>query len=314
VKPRLVTVGETLGLFRAGGIGGLAHQHDFQLGIGGAESNVAIGVARLGGRAAWIGRVGADSLGVRVLRELRAEEVDVRAVVDDTARTALMVKERPTSARAHVWYYRGDSAGSRLAPDDIPPGLIESAHVLHVTGITPALSDSAARAVDAAIEIARSAGVAVSFDVNHRSSLWHGAQASAVYRDIAGRADIVFAGVDEAQLIVAGESPERLAAEIADLGPRDVIIKLGASGCHALIDGVEYRVPAIEVDAVDTVGAGDAFVAGYLSELLNGEPASTRLATGVRAGAFACLGPGDWESAPRRGDLALLDAVDPVTR
>lgn len=309
-----MTVGESLGLFRAVGIGSLSHQHDFQLGIGGAESNVAIGVARLGGRAAWIGRVGADGLGERVLRELRAEQVDVRAIIDDTARTALMLKERPTSDLVRVSYYRSGSAGSRLSPDDLPPGLIESSKILHVTGITPALSASAAATVHAAIEIAHTAGVAVSFDINHRSSLWGHAEASAAYREIAARADIVFAGVDEAEMIVFGESPARLAAEIGALGPRAVIIKLGADGCHALIDGVEHTTAAIAVDVIDTVGAGDAFVAGYLAELLAGEPAPTRLQTAVRAGAFACLGPGDWESYPRRVDFPLIDAVDPVTR
>lgn len=311
----LVTLGETMGLFRAGSIGSLAQVSDFHLGIGGAESNVAIGVARLGGRSAWIGRVGADGIGERVLRELRAEGVDVRQIVDDGARTGLMVKERRTADATRVGYYRSGSAGSRLSPDDLDAAVIESADVLHVTGITPALSPSAAATVEAAIDLAVGAGVPVSFDINHRATLWNNTgDAAEAYRRIIARASIVFAGADEAALVAEGDDSDSLAAAIAALGPNQVIIKLGPDGCAALIDGVDYRVAAIPVAPIDTVGAGDAFVAGYLAELMAGVPAVGRLATAVRTGAFACLGPGDWESYPTRAELGLLDGGDPVIR
>ncbi|WP_210506983.1 sugar kinase [Naasia sp. SYSU D00057] len=310
----LVTLGETMALFRPTGIGSLAHESEFRLAIGGAESNVAIGVARLGGTAAWIGRVGADSLGERVSRELRAERVDARVVVDGGARTGLMIKERRTPDHTGVLYYRAGSAGSRISPDDLDGALIRAAGVLHITGITPALSTSAAGAVFAAVDLADEAGVPVSFDVNHRATLWSAAEAVPVYQELARRADLVFAGEDEAAMLVGNGPPADLAARIAALGPGQVLIKRGAEGCFALIDGVAHEVAARTVSVVDTVGAGDAFVAGYLAELLAGEPAAARLATAVAAGAFACLGPGDWESLPRRADLAMLDRTDPVTR
>lgn len=310
----VVALGETMGLFRAGSVGSLAHVTDFQLGIGGAESNVAIGVSRLGGSAAWIGRVGADGLGERVLRELRAEGVTVYGAVDEAARTGLMVKERRTADTVRVSYYRAGSAGSHLSPADLDHPAIQAADILHITGITPALSESAAATVDAAIEVAVAAGVPVSFDVNHRATLWTDGRAAEVYRGLAERASIVFAGEDEARLLASGATPLELAHGIADLGPTQVIVKLGADGCTALIDGVEHSVPAIPVTAIDTVGAGDAFVAGYLAELIAGVPAEGRLATAVRTGAFACLGPGDWESYARRSELAMLDGGDPVSR
>jgi 2-dehydro-3-deoxygluconokinase len=311
----LVTLGETMALFRGASIGSLAHEHAFELGIGGAESNVAIGVARLGGRASWIGRVGADGFGDRVLRELRAEDLDLRATVDDGARTGLMVKERRTAGLTRVLYYRAGSAGSRLAASDLDEFLIRSAGVLHVTGITPALSDSAAGAVRTAVDLAVDAGVTVSFDVNHRASLWSADAAVPVYRELAARSTVVFAGEDEAAMLVGDGTPAELAERIAELGPSQTIIKLGADGCLALVDGVVHEVPAVPIQPVDTVGAGDAFVAGYLAELLAGAPVEQRLATAVRTGAFACLGPGDWESYARRDELALLDAAeDPVSR
>ena len=310
----VVTLGETMGLFAATSPGALAHVDGFRLAIGGAESNVAIGLARLGTPARWIGRVGADELGDLVRRELRAEGVDVVARTDPEAATGLMIKSARTPTLTRVRYYRAGSAGSRLSPDDIDAELIRGADVLHVTGITPALSASAAAAVDLALDLAEDAGIPVSFDVNHRSALWDVDRAAPVYRAIAARASIVFAGLDEAALLADGGTAGDLARGIAEHGPTQVVVKLGADGCHALIDGTEFDVPAIPVTPVDTVGAGDAFVAGYLAELLRGAEPLSRLAIAVRAGAFACLGPGDWESLPTRDDLRLLESGDPVAR
>jgi 2-dehydro-3-deoxygluconokinase len=197
------------------------------------------------------------------------------------------------------------------ADDDV----IESSALLHITGITPALSDSAAKAVVTAIDRAGGAGVPVSFDVNHRSSLWHNRNATPAYRELAARSTIVFAGYDEARLVAPDASGiADVATAISNLGPSQVIIKLGADGCHALVDGSVTRQPAVPIRPVDTVGAGDAFVAGYVSEYVAGHDVSTCLQTAVAAGAFACLTDGDWEGVPRRSELGLLHASEPVTR
>jgi 2-dehydro-3-deoxygluconokinase len=314
VTGAVVTLGETMGLLRAASIGSLEHVSDFQLHIGGAESNVAIGVARLGRPAVWMGRVGDDGVGRRVLRELRAEGVSAGAVVDPEARTGLMLKETPTSGRTRVSYYRAGSAGSRIGIDDLDFDAIESAGVLHVTGITLALSESAEQAVFAAIGAAVAAGVPVSFDVNHRPALWGDRDPAPLYRRVAERSTIVFAGADEAELLVGSGSPEQLAARIADLGPAQAIVKLGEDGCVASIDGEALSAPAEKITPLDTVGAGDAFVAGYLVALLDGLAPADRLRQGARCGAFACLGPGDWESLPRRADLDAVGSGDPVIR
>jgi 2-dehydro-3-deoxygluconokinase len=261
-----------------------------------------------------MGRVGDDGIGRRVLRELRAEGVAVRTVVDPEARTGVMLKETPTAGTSRVSYYRAASAGSRLGIDDLDFAAIEAAGVLHVTGITLALSDSAEQAVFAAIGAAVAAGVPVSFDVNHRSSLWGGRDPRAVYRRVAERSAIVFAGADEAELLVGTGSSAEQAERIADLGPTQAIVKLGEVGCVASIDGEALAVPAEPITALDTVGAGDAFVAGYLVALLDGLAPADRLRQGTRCGAFACLGPGDWESLPRRTDLDVFGSADPVIR
>lgn len=310
----VVTLGETMGLLRAASIGSLEHVSDFALHIGGAESNVAIGVSRLGHPARWIGRVGDDGVGRRVLRELRAEEVQLSAVVDRDARTGIMLKETPTAGATRVSYYRSGSAGSRLRPEDLDLDAIRAAAVLHVTGITPALSDSAAAAVHSAVDAAAAAGVPVSFDVNHRAALWSGRDPAAAYRQVAERATVVFAGDDEAALLVGAGAPGELASRLCDLGPAQAVVKLGERGCVARIDGAEYAADAIPITPLDTVGAGDAFVAGYLTGLLEDRPPAERLHLAVRCGAFACLGPGDWESLPRRADLDAAPGSDPVVR
>lgn len=311
----VITLGETMALLTSDGVGPLPHARSLGVGIGGAESNVAIGLKRLGVPAAWIGRVGDDSLGQLIERELRAEGLDVRCTRDGSAPTGLMIKERRTPTAIRVSYYRNDSAGSRLCREDIPSDLFARARLLHLTGITPALSASASDAVQYAIDCARSAGAAVSFDLNYRSSLWSTDAARPVYLDLIAQCDVVFAGVDEAAIVVEDDDdPLLLADRLVQLGAGQAVIKLGASGCVALVDGEKYHQPAVPIHPVDTVGAGDAFVAGYLAELLAGKPVPQRLVTAVRTGAFACLVPGDWEGLPSRSELPLLEASEPVIR
>ncbi|MEU1513230.1 sugar kinase [Streptomyces sp. NPDC005811] len=305
---RVVTLGETMGLLAATTVGHLPHVPYMALGIGGAESNVAVALARLGTPVTWLGRVGADSVGDRVVRELTAEGIDVRAVRDAGAPTGLMLKERLPGGAVKVWYYRAGAAGSRLAPADVDVPLVAGARLLHVTGITPALGESAAAAVSYAVDVARSHGVTVSVDVNHRSALWPPERAAPALRDLVARADLVFAGDDEAALVTGGEptgrTPEELAASLTALGPATAVIKLGAEGALALVDGVAHRRAAVPVQVLDPVGAGDAFVGAYLSELVAGADARRCLDTAALAGALLCTVPGDWEGMPTR---AVLD-------
>lgn len=306
----LITFGETMGLVTADGIGSIEYARGFSFGIGGAESNVAIGVARLGQQVTWFGRVGGDATGDLIERRLRAEQVRT-VVIRDTAFTGLMVKHRRFGTSLHVDYHRAGSAGSRLSPADVPVSEVEAAAILHVTGITPALSDSARAAVFHAVEVARGAGVTVSVDVNYRSKLWSRYDAAPVLRDLASHADLIFAGPDEAELVIGSPST---VDDLHALGPAEAVIKDGARGCTALIDGVRHQLPALAVQVVDPVGAGDAFVAGYLSERLVGADASARLRTAIAAGAFAVTVPGDCEGLARRAELTALSSDEDVAR
>ena len=302
----LFTFGETMGLVAADGIGPLDYAKGFSFTMGGAESNVAIGVARLGGEATWLGRVGRDATGALIARRLRAEGV-TSLVIEDSSFTGLMVRHRRTGALTHVDYHRAGSAGSRLNISDLPD--LSGVDILHVTGITPALSDSARATTFEAVERARALGVTVSVDVNYRAKLWSRFDAGPVLRDLASRADVVFAGPDEAAIFLGEGEP---VAGLAGLGPAEVVVKDGARGCAALIEGHRYEVPALPATVVDPVGAGDAFVAGYLADRMAGAPAEQRLHTAIAAGAFAVTVPGDCEGLPRRADL--LAATDNVSR
>ncbi|WP_433465759.1 sugar kinase [Spirillospora sp. CA-128828] len=312
----LVTFGETMARLENPVTGPMRHARSLDLGIAGAESNTAIGLCRLGGSAAWFGRVGDDEFGRLITTALAGEGVRLgHTVVDETAPTALLFKEHRSGTLTRVQYYRTGSAGSRLSPADVPHDLIRSARVLHVTGITAAIGDTARKALDDAIETARDAGVPVSLDLNYRAALWTPAEAGECLHNLVKRADLVFATEQEARLVVPGEDPTGLATGLAALGPREVLVKRGAAGAVAFCDGRLHVQPAHRVPVVDPVGAGDAFAAGYLAEFVRGLPIAARLATATAAGAYAVTVRGDWEGLPSRADLDLLKAAeDNVTR
>ncbi|MFC4110237.1 sugar kinase [Micromonospora zhanjiangensis] len=303
----LLTVGEALVSLRSAGpltVGGPLTPY-----LAGAESNVSIGVARLGHRAAFAGRVSADELGLFLLRQLRAEGVDVGHVVRDPDRPAgLMFLERRTADLTRVIYQRAGSAGSALTVDDLRPALAAGTHVLHLTGITPALSDSARAATEWAAGTAARSGALVCLDVNYRSRLWSRDAARAVLTPLAGHAAVVVASHDELDLLGDhGADEPTVVAGLLDRGVSTVLVKLGGDGARAYTREGRVETAAVPVTAVDTVGAGDAFTAGYLSGHLDGLDLAGRLRRAVTLGAFAVAGHGDWEALPRRDELALLD-------
>lgn len=316
----VVTLGESMAALGSLTPGPLRHASHLGLSIAGAESNVAIGVRRLGHPSAWIGRVGADEFGALVLERLRAEQVELTgARIDPDAPTGLLIKEQRTHDVTRVQYYRAGSAGSRLCPEDIgaPAArrLIADAAVLHLTGITPLLSPSAAEAVRHAVGLAAGAGVPVSLDVNHRTALGSPERLRELLRPLLPQVGLLFAGEEEL-LLLAGTDQEAEAVRLLSAeGPEggELVVKRGAHGAtvHGP-DGVLHR-PAVPVRAVDPVGAGDAFVAGYLTGLLDGSPIRERLRLGCLTGAFAVSVAGDWSGLPTRDELRLLDAAPGTT-
>ncbi len=307
-RPDVVTLGEAMVSLRTATplrLGG-----SLLMTVAGSESNVAIGLARLGHSVRWGGRVGADEAGAFILRTLRAESVnvDTTRVVPDR-QTGLMLAERRIADISRVNYYRADSAGSTLESADATAALGERARILHVTGITPALSESAAEAVQAAVRAARAMGALVSFDVNYRARLWALDEARPVLSELARTADIVIASEDELGLVVrAGANEMDAAAELHASGVNQVVIKRGSRGASVSTVGDWQHTEALAVNVLDTIGAGDAFTAGFLSGVLDGMSPEAALHRGTVAGAFAVATVGDWEGLPTREELDLLDS------
>ncbi|TGA93672.1 sugar kinase, partial [Streptomyces sp. MZ04] len=312
----VLTLGETMVALR--GSGPLKLGGSMDLSIAGAESNVAIGLTRLGHTAGWVGAVGDDEAGELVLRTLRAEGVDVRGATRDAgAPTGLILFEPRLPEVTRVHYYRAGSAGSRIAPDAVERAFAvgPAPRVLHLTGITPALGPSARDACLRALELAREHGTTVCLDVNFRSRLWSSRDAAAVLRSWIAYVDVLIASDDELPLCVPegvleeeGTAASAHAKSLLGRGVREVVVKLGADGATAYTADGELHAPARPVRVVDAVGAGDAFVAGYLSALLDGEDVAGRLGRAVTTGAFAVASHGDWEGAPTRAELGLLGA------
>ena len=311
-SPRVVTAGETMVLVVPAAPGRLRHATDVTLSIGGAESNVAIGLSRLGVPASWVSAVGEDELGELVLHRVRAEGVDTSAVrrVPDRP-TGLYLREEVAGA-LRIYYYRRGSAASTLAPDAFDPALLDGAAFLHLTGITGALSPECAEFLAWAASTARSAGVRVSYDVNYRSRLWEPAAARAATEALLPHVDLLLVGDEEARVLWEGEDDGSFLERLADAGPREVVLKLGARGCTALVDGERVTSPGFPARQIDPIGAGDAFAAGYLAATLWGSDPAGRLRTANAMGAFCVQNLGDYEGLPSRRELTdfLQQTVD----
>ena len=315
----LLTFGESMVSLRSAGplsAGGSLAMH-----VAGAESNVAVGVARLGHSVSWAGVVGADPHGEYILRQLRSEGIHVRHRVDAARSTGVMFLEQRTADLTRAYYYRAGSAGSTLSRADVDLALNAGPRVLHLTGITAALSTEARAAFEYAAERAAAEGVVVSLDVNYRSRLWTRDEARAVLAPIARHADILIASDDELDLVASAASGANtpdgarlddgetaLADELLGRGVTEVVVKRGAAGAGVHTASGRFEAPAVAVTSIDTIGAGDAFTAGYLSALLDGGDVPARLARGTVMGAFAVSTAGDWEGLPGRDELELLAA------
>ena len=311
--PNIVTLGETMALIRSNIAGHQGSRSQMTLGFGGAESNLSVALTRLGNDVTWFSQLGSDAFGRMIATELRGEGINVRAITIDDAPTGLMVKTSGLAGTQDVTYYRKDSAAARINTEDIPTDLFAGADLFHTSGITLAISESAREACLATLAKAKQENVRVSFDINHRTRLWSQEEAAPFYRQALSYADIVFAGRAEAALITTLDpqsNPQDLLTSLQELTAGYVVLKEGEEGSWTLLDGNLIHVPAISISAVDTVGAGDGFAAGFLDALLKSETLDLAacLEAGNRVGAFACLNSGDWEGYPTPDQLQLIDA------
>ncbi|GGS12063.1 sugar kinase [Streptomyces parvus] len=337
----VVCLGESMVTFLPSQPGRLADVPSFGRGIGGAESNVACALAAAGHRAAWVGRVGADGFGDHLVETIASYGVDTSAVRRDPVRpTGIYFRtatDRATDTH-EVAYYRAGSAASAMSPANVPYEELFAGRVLHLSGITAALSGDCL-ALLRELTAARPGRPLVSFDVNHRPHLWRGGDADAsVLLELARRSDLVFVGEDEAEEAWGIVGAEAIRAAVPE--PAVLVVKRGSAGATVFASGLRpgprssiaggaesagarsssaggaeladtvTHVPALHVDIVAAVGAGDAFAAGFLSATLRGLPVRDRARHGHLMAAAVLTVPGDLTEPPARDHADRLVALD----
>jgi sugar/nucleoside kinase (ribokinase family) len=303
----VVTFGEAMMLLVADRPGPLEDAGAFLKRTAGAETNVAIGLARLGLRVGWASRLGTDMMGRYLIREMRAEGIDCAQVALVASQpTGFMIKGSVNDGSdPPIEYHRKGSAASHMGPQDLDSRWLLSARHLHATGIFPAISASTLPLALQSMEIMRGAGRTVSFDPNLRPALWASpAVMVQAINDLAARADWVLPGLEEGRLLTGENTAQGIARFYRARGAKLVVVKLGAEGAYFDGEGGSGQVPGFPVaKVVDTVGAGDGFAVGVISGLLAGLDVPAAVSRGAWIGARAVQVRGDTEGLPTRSEL-----------
>lgn len=323
----VVTIGESMVLFQPMTNGSLTYAPLFTKSIAGAESNVAIGLTRLGLKSRWISRLGTDPFGDQVLATLAGEGVDVSAVIRDSeSATGIYFKEFKGFGDPNVYFYRKFSAASHFTPEALNSNWFEGAKHLHVTGILPALGEHTAETAKEAMKLARKQGMTISFDPNLRRKLWSEKRAREVLLSMIPLCDYFLPGLDEAEFLVGEHAEMDYAPIFLNQGVKVVAMKLGERGSMGFFDQTCIQAEPHRVSTlVDTIGAGDAFAAGFLSVMVGQSLSAESSAIGAKLelalqranllGALATQFKGDWEGLPTLAEVQrILDGTKNITR
>jgi 2-dehydro-3-deoxygluconokinase len=305
----LVTLGEAMVQLNATETGPLRHVRTFEKHAAGSELNCAIAASRLGLRTGWIGKLGRDELGEFVLATARSEGVDTSAVVRDAdVPTGLFLIQRgyPLPESSSSIYYRNGSAGSRLKASELIESYVSRARMFHFSGISLAVSPELRRTCWAAVEMAKSAGILISFDINFRRKLWGPEEGIAAIKRALSVADVAFCGSDDAATLFGMDDPEEAVRALASHGPARVIVTRGAEGALMSFDGRVFEGQGRRVSVVDATGAGDALAATVLTGILEGWPDDRTIDLACTVGSLVCSVAGDFEGVPSVEQLQAL--------
>ncbi len=285
---------------------------------GGSIANMLAMFAKLGGKTAFVGKVGKDAFGDFLEQHLLSCQVDARGLLrDDRALTTLaIVTLMPDGERSFI-FYRKPGADIMLTEDELPLDQIRNCRFFHIGGVT--LTDEPVRSTTlAGARIAREAGAFISFDCNYRGSLWDGGEKEA--REILPRAlplaNLVKASEEELELLTGIQDQEQAARSILDLGCDAVLVSLGEKGSKVFTREIQTYVPAYQVEAIDATGAGDAFLGAVMWQLSQlGRPKLSDLtladwqqllAFGKAAGALTTTQRGAIPALPGISDIRKL--------
>ncbi|HUB43626.1 MAG TPA: sugar kinase [Acetobacteraceae bacterium] len=275
-------------------------------GHGGDTSNAAVAAARQGASAGYITAIGEDAPGDSFMAMWAREGVDT-ATVRRTDRALTGVYFVTHDARGHHFlHYRANSPAALYAPADLPRDAIATARILFVSGISQGISNSAADAVFAAIELANEHGVKVAYDTNYRPRLWPPARAAAVMHAAIAQADYVFPGLEDALVLTGLSDPDEILNFYLSLGCPVVVLKMAEQGAY-LADGEHrVRIAGHKVKVVDATGAGDAFCGSFLARILAGDTAENAARYANAAAALKCTGYGAVAPIPRPEQVLRL--------
>ncbi|MEM2888577.1 MAG: sugar kinase [Candidatus Bathyarchaeia archaeon] len=309
----IATMGEVMVQFNAVSNGPLRHVIYFEKHAAGAEANFAIGMTRLGFKAGIITKVRDDEFGRYIINVLRSEGIDVSQIkFEPEAPNGVYFIQRnyPVPGKSSVIYYRKGSAASKLSIDDLDPEYVRDAKLFHLTGITPALSQTCKEASFEALRIASESGLTVSFDTNIRLSLWSKDDARSTLLSMLKKANIVFTEPQDGEILFGTKNPREIADKILQLGSEMVVVKLGEDGAAAYTKETSVMKPAFKVPIVDVIGAGDAFAAGFISSILRGLSLEEALEIGNATGALVVTVRGDFENSPTLDDVKKFLAAN----
>lgn len=268
-------------------------------GHGGDSSNAAIAAARQGARVGYIAAVGRDPAGDSFLDLWRREGVDSSTVLRSASNPTAVYFVTHTADSHQFLFYRTNSAAAVYTPADLPEAAIARARIFFASGISQAISPSAADAVFAAIDIARRNGVAVAYDTNYRARLWPAARAAAVIHAAIGQTDYVFPGMDDAAALTGLTDPDAVLDFYLRLGPRVVVLKMGSDGAYLATPDRRVRLAPHPTTMVDATGAGDTFCGSFLARILAGDAAEPAARYAGVAAALKCTGYGAVAPIPR---------------
>lgn len=307
----LVTLGEAMIRLSPPDFERLEQAPRLQLRVGGAEWNVACNCARLQLHTAWVSRLTDNPLGWRIAAEARSHGVDTSKVAwtDEDRIGVYFLEPGPPPRGSQIIYDRANSAASKMQPDDLDLSIFAQTRAVHLSGITPALSQGCHDATWNALQAAKRVGALTSFDINYRGKLWSPQQAAATLHPFCSEADlVVMSRADAALLFGAQGSPEQIVTTLRErFGPRRIVLTVGADGSCALdADGTFHEAHHPATTEIDRVGAGDSFIAGLLYALLNDHPLPTALTYGGALAAYKLTIPGDAAMCSRTELEALV--------
>lgn len=303
---KIVLVGEAMGLFIAKEKGELGTVTNFSAAVAGAEYNVAVGLARLGHSVAYCTKLGYDPMADRILASMGKNGISDELVMRSAdSVTGFMMKGKTDEGDPKIAYFRKNSAASTICTHDIDSLDLCDCDYLHITGIFPAVSESAKAAVKRLVGRAKNLDMSISFDPNLRPQLWASeAEMVRTLNGFAENADTVLPGIGEGKILTGSDDPEKIAEFYHNMGVKNVVVKLGAKGAYYSVKNESGIVPPFAVHKiVDTVGAGDGFAAGVISALAEGLSLKEATERGNVIGAIQITHVGDNEGLPTRNEL-----------